>query len=133
MPRITARVVGDPTSCLPMPADRSLAIKMSEGFTDAEKQVIWKRDRGVCRICLHPVKKQSEEEYHHVLPIELGGAPHDVNNGWLTHKVCHSRNYEVLHGTRLTAQRAAISKRALMHWIFRRKKHGDNDQASGKE
>ena len=88
---------------------------MGEVFTAPEKLRIWQRDEGTCQDCQVLVESQKAAEFHHIVPTALGGDAHNVGNGLLLHTTCHSRNYERLHGRRLHAQRAAMSKKAMRH------------------
>jgi len=95
---------------------------MGQQFTYEEKRQIWEREDGICQECHLPIGLLGSKEFHHIIPCALGGDQHDIANGALLHTVCHSRNYEKLHGTRLTAQRASQSKKALKYWIYKRGK-----------
>jgi hypothetical protein len=59
-------------------------------FDEADKKVIWERDKGVCQICKKAISLEEAEFDHYPTPHALGG-PTKAENGRVVCKPCHPR------------------------------------------
>ena len=59
-------------------------------FTESQKQELYRRDSGLCGICLQPVEPADAECDHHPVPYRDGGRT-EIGNGRLVHVRCHPR------------------------------------------
>jgi 5-methylcytosine-specific restriction endonuclease McrA len=55
---------------------------------DVDLDVLYKRDEGVCGLCLKPCSR-NQASRDHIVPISRGGK-HEYSNVRLTHKKCNS-------------------------------------------
>jgi 5-methylcytosine-specific restriction endonuclease McrA len=53
-------------------------------------ELIWKRDKGICQICLKKVGRKADVHYDHVVPLSKGGE-HSYRNVVVAHAVCNLR------------------------------------------
>ena len=74
----------------------SRRIKKNEGYTESvNKDVLYKRDKGICQLCGKRVNKRLEYPHlmsasiDHIVPLAKGGS-HGYDNCQLAHFICNS-------------------------------------------
>jgi 5-methylcytosine-specific restriction endonuclease McrA len=59
-------------------------------FLFKKRSILWRRQAGLCKVCLEPIDNGEEVEEHHVLPRKLGGKD-SIDNLLLLHGACHKQ------------------------------------------
>jgi len=73
-----------------LPPDIGILLDEKRLFDDAQKEALWKRDGGACKVCEKPVELGDAEGDHFPIPHSLGGRT-SLENGRLVHAECHPR------------------------------------------
>lgn len=73
-----------------LPADIGFEVDVRRVFSELQKNELWKRDSGICQVCLTPVDK-GDDEYDHYPILYRDGGRTETTNGRLVHKDCHPR------------------------------------------
>jgi 5-methylcytosine-specific restriction endonuclease McrA len=55
-------------------------------------ELIWKRDKGMCQICLKKVRRKADVHYDHVVPLSKGGE-HSYRNVVVAHARCNLQKH----------------------------------------
>ena len=55
--------------------------------------LVWRRDSGVCQICLKKVRRKADVHYDHIVPLSQGGE-HSYRNIVVAHAICNMRKHD---------------------------------------
>lgn len=85
----------------PVSASKNRARRVAHQTLSAvDRDAIWRRDAGICHLCLLPADA-ADWHLDHVIPIVHGG-PHDPRNGAVSHPSCNLRkNDRISHASHL--------------------------------
>jgi RNA-directed DNA polymerase len=74
------------------------------GYLFKTRSILWRRQKGQCRVCLDSIDNGEQIEIHHLLPRKLGGKD-NIDNLAMLHSACHKQVH-----SKLGKQTTGVSK-----------------------